>query len=262
MRSYDPNDESDQKDAERLRAEPWMLDLLSVNPEYPHWGPYEDYMSGSEKDGWRAPIIHNTWKECDIHLDTLNEIVNFYFYVSRDTKECSLCEGSGFSQYARALRDDFYGYNGEARRWRDKITLEDAQALVSNRRCLDWDPAANEWVVPVVDEAFVARINAQNSPGARCLGHDTINLHVMIEGRCERAGKPYMCECGGDGRVFTADHAQVGVVFWLIHPRKGASRGVDIKLVEREEVPSVMEFLATAAQRNADRFAKVVSRIR
>lgn len=261
MRSYDPNNTNDQKEAKRILAEPWMLDLLAINPEYPYWGPHEDYMCEPDA-GWRSPIFHETWKDCDITLDELNEVVNFYFYIDRASKQCPSCK-SGYSSEAERMYDDFYGHNGEASRWRGRITLDDARALVEHRRCLEWDANSRRMIVPEINDALVARINAENAPGARGLGHDALDLGVMIEARCKRLGVSRLCaQCDGHALVFTADHPHVGVVLWLLHPRKGASRGVQIKRVEREELPAVFEFLAQAAKRNADRFAKVVSRVR
>ena len=38
----DLNDKYDAADIEALKAEPWMLALLPLNPSYVHWGPHED----------------------------------------------------------------------------------------------------------------------------------------------------------------------------------------------------------------------------
>jgi hypothetical protein len=56
MRSFDPNDEYDVEELEKLHAEPWMLCLLDLNPEYVSWGPHEDYMWRKEDAGWAAPV--------------------------------------------------------------------------------------------------------------------------------------------------------------------------------------------------------------
>jgi hypothetical protein len=47
----------------------------------------------------------------------------------------------------------------------------------------------------------------------------------------------------------------LGLVLWILHPRKGASRGVSIARVERTELPAVATWLQEAAERNAERFA-------
>lgn len=48
----------------------------------------------------------------------------------------------------------------------------------------------------------------------------------------------------------------VQVVLWIIHSRKGASRGVTVGVTERD-LPAVLAWLAWAAKRNTDRFAAV-----
>lgn len=48
----------------------------------------------------------------------------------------------------------------------------------------------------------------------------------------------------------------VRVVFWMIHPRKGGSRGITVGITQ-DDVPAVLSYLAEAARRNAARFAAV-----
>jgi hypothetical protein len=48
-------------------------------------------------------------------------------------------------------------------------------------------------------------------------------------------------------------------MLWVIHPRKGASRGVLLTEIKEEELPKVVEYLKDARQRNWDRFAKLDS---
>jgi hypothetical protein len=44
---------------------------------------------------------------------------------------------------------------------------------------------------------------------------------------------------------------------WVLHPRKGASRGIYIKNIEENEVEDVLKYLKQAAERNANRFSKI-----
>jgi hypothetical protein len=89
--------------------------------------------------------------------------------------------------------------------------------------------------------------------------HDAINRGILIRTRCKRFGIPVYCpDCDGNFYVYTAPKAHMNLVLWLIHPRKGASRGVEVKHVEQEDLPAVFKFLKEAACRNAKRFAKVV----
>jgi len=49
----------------------------------------------------------------------------------------------------------------------------------------------------------------------------------------------------------------VALQLWILHPRKGASRGVYIKNIEENEVPEVIQYLKIAAERNSNRFSKL-----
>lgn len=61
MRTY-PSDDYDKKELERLNAEPWMVELLKCNPQYPYWWNYEDYMSGGS--GWDKPCELESFLKC------------------------------------------------------------------------------------------------------------------------------------------------------------------------------------------------------
>lgn len=312
--SPSPTDKYDQKELARLKVETWQVDLLKLNPRYPHWGPHEDYM-WVKGDGWNSPINYTSWKEFNITLDEYNEVVNFYFALSRDSKECPTCEGSGYHPHARWIADSFYNHSSPFRTsdpwadhqleavrdsfdlqmptlmpvrippdemfelygqpfsdfcadmrkhkcWHLRITQDEVQALLDSHRL--WD-LTREWVdskwvdkdppvVPTADE-----VNAWAGL-ARGMSHDGINRSILIEQRCKRLEIPIWCpECENLGHVYTAPAGHVQLVLWLLHPRKCASRGVEVELVEREDLPAIFTFLRTAAERNADRFAMVVA---
>lgn len=108
MRSL-PDSDYDTDELARLKAEPWMVEALSLNPSYPHWGPHEDYMS-KDGQGWDSRQLFATWKDFGPwSLDDLNECVNFYFSIQRDSKQCESCEGSGYSPQAKRFSDQWYG---------------------------------------------------------------------------------------------------------------------------------------------------------
>ena len=256
MRSFDSDDEYDVEEAKRLRAELWMLDLLTCNPDYVSWGPHEDYMWKKNDAGWEGPMLAESWSDLDLHLDDLNEVVNFYFFIGRAGKECLPCGESGYAPEAKRLHDDFYGLAGQHRRWCDKITLDELEALVREGRV--------ETKGRPVNKALLAEINGTNEPGHGPLGprifhmHDAINESILLKQRCARLGFPLKCpECDGHGHTFTEEKAHVGLVLWLLHPRKGASRGVEVARVKKSELPTISAFLKQAAERNATRFAKI-----
>jgi len=243
-----PESEYDYKDLEKLNAEQWQIALLRMNPSYVFWGPYEDYMC-DKNAGWGAPSFYKTWKEFGPWtLDDLNELVNFYFEVDRENAKCLDCDGSGYSKEAKIISDSWYDFDNRGTRWCDNITQDEVDALWDHKRLrFDFNekPTArqvNTWSV--------------KRPG---MGHDAINRNICIEARCNRLGHVLYCDkCGGDGYVYTAKKAHVSLVMWFIHPRKGCSRGVEVKTILEKDIVSVFEYIKKAAARNADRFSKIV----
>ncbi len=301
MRHYpDADNKYDQEDLARLNAQPWMVRVLKFNPDYTGWGPHEDYMA-DDKEGWNSRQLPNTWSEFGPwELDDLNELANFYFSVERDSKECPSCGGSGYHPDALWVSGSFYEssspftrptrsereskkvlegfgskfteplgrgtyppeelllkYGSEFRLfcedmrvvgfWRDKITRDEADALIAAKRA---DTGSSAQQIN----------NAQHDKG---FGHDCINQHILIEARLARFGMPKTCpECEGHGYVYTEPAAHVSLVLWMLHPRKGCSRGIQIKTIERAEVQQVLAYLTLAAERNQARFQKAVNMLR
>lgn len=313
MRSFTPTDKYDAEEAARLGAEPWQLAMLARNPDYTCWGPHEDYM-WVKGDGWNSPIKVASWSEFKWNLDTLNECVNFYFFIGRASASCAVCAGSGYHPDAQWVTESFYEHSSpfvrgdrplmaafaerfggaphqelhgpcsfpsaevlaryapgfrefcEAMRagdgyWVNKITQDEADALVVAGRLRTFRDGKHETVPRTASE-----VNAANGRGAlllREMDHDGINRSILCRTRCERFGIPTTCPtCDGHGSVFTESESHLGIVFWWIHPRKGASRGVEVLSIERKQVPEVLKFLRTAAKRNAKRFAGIQPRAR
>ena len=239
-------DEYDKKELRQLNPQVWMLELLDLSPEYTHWGPHEDYM-WNDKGGWDAGITEQSWaNDGPFSLDELNEVVNFYFELDRESEECEMCGGTGSAPFARELNRSFYDFEEEGNRWCDDITQDDVDVL--------WE--AGRLRVGFEKKPTAAQVNAWNAaPG---LGHDAINRWVMIDARCKELGHPTTCEHCHDGAKHTAPTAHVNFIIWVLHPRKGCSRGVEYTNIQREDLPSIFDFLRDAAMRNAERFSKVV----
>lgn len=241
---------ADEDEAKKMNAAPWQLALLNCNPGYCSWGPHEDYMS-TRGDGWNSAQICATWQDFGPWgLDDLNECVNFYFEVNRANVECPTCNGDGYHPRTRRVVNTFYRHQcesvgaPESEAWNDKITQDEADYLIAEGR----------GKAGMTAEQF----NAQNAQGARGWGHDAINRHLLIRARLKRLGLPEQCpQCDGEGFVYTAPAAHVSLILWMLHPRKGCSRGVEITRIEESDLPVIQEYLATAAQRNADRFAGI-----
>lgn len=243
-----PDGEYDAEELESLNAEPWMVELLSANPDYSSWGQHEDYMA-TRGEGWDSRVLAEGWEGFGPwKLDDLNEVVNFYFEIQRDSKECDVCGGDGYHPDANGVVNTFYAHmNLRREHWNDAITQDELQALKDAGR------------IPA--DAHLADVNYANSRsggGFGALSHDAINRHILIGARLARLGLPKYCpECTGRGSVYTEPAAHVNLVLWFIHPRKGCSRGVEVKRLSREDLPKAFAFLREAAERNAQRFSRV-----
>lgn len=311
-----PEDEYDQKEASKLGSPDWMLEVLKANPDYCSWGPHEDYM-WKEGDGRDSRILKESWQDFGPwELDDMNEVVNFYFQIGRDSKECPTCAGRFYHPDSQWVSESFYSHSSPFKRqterdiqgkaimarfgspettpvhgyggfpseecfskygpefqsfceemrnhhcWNDRITQDEVDVLIEGGRLHD---LTSEWTKgegwkPKSSAAVITpeMVNAQQGPGSGLLSHDAINRGVLIETRLKRFGMPLYCpECAGDGSVYTADHPNLSLVLWVLHPRKGCSRGVEVKNIQQEELPLVREWLNEAAKRNADRFSKL-----
>ncbi len=135
------------------------------------------------------------------------------------------------------------------RRWRDQITQDEADALFAAGRLGEKPRTADE----------VNALERGDRQGSDLMfGHDAINRSILIETRAKRLGVWGMCpECNGEGHVNTEDDGHINLVIWMIHPRKSASRGVRINRLSKADASAARKWLAKAAKRNPDRFARV-----
>lgn len=312
MRQYTPGAEYDEKELKDLRAEPWMLELLELNPSYVSWGVHEDYMckQGDDepwheerhklgmperKHGWEARILLKNWAEHTIEPNDLNEVVNFHFSIERDAKDCDTCQATGYHPDAMWISETFYAHMAEKLTdrldelsemekkypgfvehmrscaaspggWHTCATQDEVDALAVERRLMDFTHTfvpEQGWKPKDPPYKPVAKEVNEWAAAPRSMGHDAINRMIMIEARLKRLGIPKNCpQCAGDGSIYTAEHPRVVLTYWLLHPRKGASRGVEVADIQQQDLPQVFMFLKHAAERNTARFAKVVEEAR
>ena len=74
---------------------------------------------------------------------------------------------------------------------------------------------------------------------------------------CDVLSRAHCSNCNGKGHVYTADEARVSLVYWLVHPRKGCTRGVEVKNIQETDLPEVFAFLHEAKDRVANLFSKL-----
>ncbi len=237
-------------------------------------------MSTSNKESWGASQEVSGWSAFGPwELDDMNECVHFYFELERSSEKCASCDASGYNSETKAIADTFYDHGdysldfvnwkivgsienarkpggATGRRWHDKITQDEVDALVEAGRLRKWTESGWQTV-----PRTAAEVNAANTEGAKHnheLDHDGINRGILIETRAKRLGVYGLCpSCKEHGTVFTAPHGHLNIVLWILHPRKSCSRGVRVQNLSKIEAGKARRWLVKAAKRNAQRFEKL-----
>lgn len=238
MRNY-PEYESEFKELNQLNAQDWMIELLKKNPDYTGWGSFDDYMRGNYGDEWLKPIILDSVSQLK-PLDENNEVVNFYFELTRENHECEHCKGTGYNEKTKELSDAWYSYNS----WQNNLTQDEVDML---------------WEKGRLNLYFTEKPTAQqlNELSKKTFVHDCINQYLCLETRAKRLGIYGDCPKCNDGYVYDEPNAKVSLQLWVIHPENGASQGVYVKTVKKEEVDTVIEYLKEAGKRLFDKFSKL-----
>ncbi|WCF11641.1 hypothetical protein NDS46_30305 (plasmid) [Paenibacillus thiaminolyticus] len=239
MRKY-PTDKYELEELEELNAEPWMVEMLKKNPDYVWWGNFEDYMI-KDTSGWDSRKTFDTVDEGLWELDELNELINFYFEVNRKYIQCDSCDSTGYNLETKKIADDWYDLTNTGRRWCSDITQDEVDVLWDNSRLK----------CTFKEKPTAEQVNSR-------FEHDGINRSICIEQRAKRLGVYGFCsECNGRGFIYTEDEAKLSLQLWIIHPRKGSSRGVFIKEVKKHEIDRVIKHLKEAKERNNERFSRL-----
>lgn len=138
--------------------------------------------------------------------------------------KCADCNGSGLNPATRQLDEDWYDLNGigirwgytrdaqgraidtvgTTRRWCDKLTQDEVDALVEAGRLREWRGRDDGgWVTA---PRTAEEVNAANGPGGHAfhdLYHDAINQWIAVKARAMRLGVYGQCEtCRGKGAVW------------------------------------------------------------
>lgn len=203
---------------------------------YVGWNPHADAMT-SKGGNWTSTIDYASWpafaEGWGANDVDMNLVADFYFTEGHDSRECAACDQSGYNEATKQIADDFYDFAGTGRKWNAAITEDEVAALGAHGR-LTCGKA-----VPSVDEVNAAQ--ARGFMADYC--HDAINRWILVETRARRLGVWGQCtECGGEGSIrLSADYIVLNL--WMLHPRKGASRGIEVRGVTRDDLPAIREFL-------------------
>jgi hypothetical protein len=281
MRKYPIHDDNyDMERLAELNAETWQVDLLKINSDYPHWGNFEDNMSNNKEIGWDKPIEHNNWKEFIESFslpNDYNECPNFYFEISRKNHTCPHCDGTNLNKATKQLSDDWYDLDHTGRKWSVDINDSEVEALVKAGRLFDFfderyrfDDEIGSWVVleraekyedskwvPCDKPKLPTAQEVNRWAKGRGMGHDCINQWICVETRAKDLGVYGNCEHCDGGYIYDESQATVSLQLWILHPRKGASRGVYIHKIEHDDLPDIYNYLNAAKQRNDDKFARI-----
>lgn len=275
MRVY-PNSDSkyDQYDLKFLEPEGWMIDLLQCNPSYVHWGPHEDYMA-SDNTGWFSRVIVPSWDDFEFDLSDYNECVNFYFELSRKETQCPNCKGTGLTEYANLIQLSFdkdttiFTNDDQSKTVLNIVYKELGRYHPLYKFCQDMilDPdgywgkenTLNQREIEYLDNKLTDwRENTHNKVVNRL---SSSTGFLFAQERCKDWNIEFLCPtCEGSGYV-AAENSQckVSLILWILHPRKGASRGVKVEDIQEENLPEIFEYLKLAQERNDQRFSKICS---
>ena len=252
-----------------------MLDALKRNPSYPHWGNHEDHMCSK---GWgeaqEVATVADMWPQ-----DEYNELVHGYYFIDRERARCEDCGQSGYNPATSKIADDWYGNRDPRDRWDAKLTHDEVVALVEEGRLRDltkgfnghFDRETSQWVVwrdgksvPYKGIPYIPTPEEVNTwARARGIGHDAINRAICVKTRATRLGVWGYCPtCEGHGYNYTEAQPRLALQLWMIHPRKGASRGVIVRNVTPEDLPTVAAYFQTAVDRMVERMSGITGRPR
>jgi hypothetical protein len=146
MRNYPDNEDETREALDELACEQWMLDQLRRNPDYPHWGPHEDYQWVQDFHNPDSPREFSDWdhfKRCFTvgkHPENPDdrsggEIVNWYFSLERQQHECRDCERSGLNPATKRLSDHWYNHmHPTGNGWSHQLTQDEVDALQESGR--------------------------------------------------------------------------------------------------------------------------------
>lgn len=132
------------------------------------------------------------------------------------SQKCLACDGTGYNPETKRIADDWYDFEKTGRRWEDKITQDEVDALIAEGRLMDFTHRIQKgkgWVKIEPQPIITAdMVNAWSQIG---LGHDAINRFICVETRAKRLGVwGYCTVCSGDGEIWTSEKVKILAERW------------------------------------------------
>ena len=142
--------------------------------------------------------------------DELNLLANFHFSVHFDREDCADCGRTGESLYSRRINVPIRASH---------LSDEDRALLVENNRPLN-----------IVD---------------------AISAGIIKRDRCKKMGVARLCaKCNGNGYINNDVPPKLNLTMWVLHPRKGASRGVLFENIAEADLPKAVAMLREGRANN------------
>lgn len=169
--------------------------------------------------------------------------INPFYYQKA---ECPKCDGHGYSESARHLRDQWYGLvpfrpedrgstpwkptdpavldaaerrTGSSlaklcaslnRRWCHHLNSDDVKALVERGRLWELTSGKPVGYIPTPQEVNEWSLSLHG------IGHDCINQHICLKAECDRLGFPLDCpRCSGTGELWPCNEIKKLYEDWV-----------------------------------------------
>jgi len=156
-------------------------------------------------------------------------------YINPYTSQsCTICDGSGENPETKQISDDWYDFENTGRRWCDKITQDEVDALIEEGRLYDFTHQfirGEGW--KAIDPPPIVTAEMVNQWGVRGYGHDAINRWICIKTRAKRLGVYGDCPvCKGEGVIWFSDEIKERSEKWYENERYNPPTGEGWQLWE------------------------------
>lgn len=263
-------------DIELLNPEMWQLEVLTLNPHVNKWGAFENYMKGNK--GMAESRLYDSWHDFRNAfglLDEYNQVVNFYFEVDREKIKCEHCENGDHIEITSQVDAAKFNFEKLAITQPELAVFVRNGVIKSKSHGRVFQFATGWFAYPDGQEAFLGtneqvvielpplnEVNRDlNEPDDKkkkwITGFDKIGHREILLVRRTLEDLPTKCShCEGKGFQYTSE-CTLRLNLWMIHPGYGASRGIKIKSIKKEELREVFEYLKTAQEILEKKFRRI-----